>query len=338
MMADIMDYRCLRCSKPLSSVEDSLRCGACGQSYTVVDGIPVFTEDRYWGKVPLAEMEEAVRVIDKEGWEAFRERFEKRLDVAFDESRADWRFEVPLTGEWTVLDTGAGLGRNTLPLARVAKKVVAFDQSLSRMRFLKRALGREKLGNVELFVGDIFDLPLPEKSFDLIAMNGVLEWVGKTDRFADAREAQLAALRICKKLLKPGGYLYIGIENRYSFIYMRGPDHEGLMYTTFMPRAVASWYNRLRRGEPYQTYTYSKAGYDRLLRDAGFSSTEFFLPYPGYNLPRIILPYADLRALSFTLFHLVSVRSVILRNLMRLPFVLRIYRYFFFSFNIITRV
>ena len=338
MMANIMEYRCLRCSKPLSLLGEELRCSACGQTYPTVDGIPLFTPDRYWGKVPLAEMEEAIRVIDTDGWEAFRSRFEKGLDVAFDESRADWRFEAPLTSEWTVLDTGAGLGRNTLPLARAAKKVVAFDQSLARMRFLKRALAREKLDNVELFVGDIFDLPLQEKSFDLIAMNGVLEWVGKTNRFSDAREAQLAALRICKKLLKPGGYLYIGIENRYSFIYMRGPDHEGLMYTTFMPRIVASWYNRLRRGEPYQTYTYSKAGYARLLRDGGFSSSEFFLPYPGYNLPRIIVPYTDLRALSFTLLNLVSVRSGVLRALISVPFVLRIYRYFFFSFNIIGRV
>lgn len=333
-----MDYLCPACGGAVSLNGPSYACRACGRSFETVDGIPLFAKDRYWGKVPLPEMNASIDAIDSKGWDEFKKRFADRLDVAFDESRADWRFEVPLTSQWTVLDTGAGLGRNTIPLARVAKKVVAFDQSLARMRFVKRALAREKLENVDLFVGDIFELPLEPASFDLIAMNGVLEWVGKTDKFKDAREAQIAALKICKKLLKPGGCLYIGIENRYSFVYMHGPDHEGLMYTTFMPRRVASWYNRLRRGEPYQTYTYSKAGYERLLKDAGFSTTEFFLPYPGYNLPRILIPYSDLRALSYTLSHLVSVRPKVLRMLARVPFVLRVYRYFFFSFNMIARV
>jgi len=300
-----------------------------------VEGIPLYNENRYWGKVPESEMEEAVRVIETEGWEAFRKQFEHRLDVAFHDGNADWRFEVPLRPEWTVLDTGAGLGRNTIPLARVAKKVVAFDQSLVRMRFIKKRLEQERLSNVELFVGDLFDAPLAPQSFDLIAMNGVLEWVGMSDRYENGREGQLAALRKCKELLKPGGYLYIGIENRYSFVYMHGADHGGLLWTSFMPRFLARWYARMRQGAPYKTYTYSKRGYKKLLREAGFSKTEFFLPYPGYNLPRIVTPYEDLRALSFMLGRLTSLRA---GWLLRIPFALRIYRYFFFSFNIITRV
>lgn len=339
-----MPYRCPQCAGILLAQKKLLSCGTCSNTYPIVNDIPLFSKDRYWGKVPASEMEEALRVIESEGWGVFKQRFEKKLDVAFDESRADWRFEVPLTSDWTVLDCGAGLGRITIPLARVAKHVVAFDQSVLRARFIKHRIAKEQLNNVELFVGDIFDLPLPPKSFDLIALNGVLEWVGKTHRFKDARDAQVAALKICKTLLKDGGFLYIGIENRYSFVYMRQPEHGGLMYTTFMPRWLAHWYNNLRRGESYQTYTHSKREYARLLRDAGFSDTTFYLPYPGYNLPRIVIPYDDLRALRFTILHLLSGRRfgvfghLLLRTFACVPGALRMYRYFFFSFNIIARV
>ena len=304
----------------------------------VVDDIPLYNENRYWGKVPEKEMEEGVHTIEKEGWEAFRKKYEKRLDVAFHDGHADWRYEMPLTSDWTVLDTGAGLGRNTIPLARVVKKVVAFDQSLVRMRYLKKRLEKEQLSNVELFVGDLFDAPLEPHSFDMIAMNGVLEWVGMSDRYENGRDGQLAALRKCKELLKPGGYLYIGIENRYSFVYLHVADHIGLMWTSFMPRFLSRPYVRWRQGLPYKTYTYSKRGYERLLQEAGFTKQEFFLPHPGYNMPRMIVRYDDMRSLSYLLRNLTRVRNGLLRACIGIPFVLRIYRYFFFSFNITAQV
>ena len=93
----------------------------------------------------------------------------------------------------------------------------------------------------------------------------------------------------------------------------------------------------MRQGAPYKTYTYSKRGYEKLLLEAGFSKTEFFLPYAGYNQPRILVPYADLRSFRFMLTHLTSL-SKVGRALLRVPFVLRIQRYFFFSFNIIARI
>jgi SAM-dependent methyltransferase len=337
-------YICFKCGKPLTVSATAVACTACGASYSVVDGIPLFTKDRYWGKISAEEMGNALTLLDEKGWETFKEKYQKKVDVAFDESRADWRFETDLGPDSVVLDTGAGLGRNSIPLSRVVKQVVAFDQSLLRMRYLKRRAEKEGITNIQTFVGDFFELPLKEKSFDLIVMNGVLEWVGKTDRFNDPYQAQIESLKICKKLLKKGGRLYIGIENRFSFVYMRSPDHEGTMWTTFMPRMIADRYMRWKKGFSYQTYTHTKKVYARQLREAGFASSEFFLPYPGYNMPRIVTPYDDLRALRFTLTRLLSLKrlgpavSFVLETLARVPFVLRFYRYFYFSFNIIARV
>ena len=306
----------------------------------VLDGIPFFCEDRYWGKTPKEKLERALKVLDERGWEAFKKEFEGKFDFTFEENRADWRFPILLSKSSTVLDAGAGMGRISIPLARVVGKVVSVDQSFLRMKFLKKRAQQDGLNNIEVCVGDLFDLPFPKESFDLIVMNGLLEWIGMTDRYSNPREAQLKALQICRTLLKPRGYLYIGIENRFAFSYLRGIDHSGLRYTSYMPRFLADWYTRLRKGERYSTYTYSARGYRKLLREAGFNNMELYLVYPGYNVPRITIPYGNLRLLRYVIEVLMPAKGwkrAIAKQLARLRPLLWLYRELFFSFNIFVQ-
>lgn len=306
----------------------------------VVEGIPFFSEDRYWGKAPKEELEGAIKVIEEDGWDEFKARYRNKFDQTFEENRADWRFVVPISEDFRVLDLGAGMGRISIPLARVASSVVALDGSYLRMKFLKLRAQKEGLKNIELNVGDIFDQPFKEESFDLIVMNGLLEWVGATNRFRNPREAQIASLRIAKGLLKKGGYLYIGIENRFALSYLRGRDHSGLRFTSYMPRVWADLYMRLRKGRRYDTYTYTKRGYEKLLQEAGFNNMEFYLTYPGYNLPRMMIPYNNLNALSYAINSVTTGRGVKGRLawlLVRSSILLWFYRYFFFSFGIVVQ-
>ena len=304
------------------------------------DGILLFAEDRYWGKATKEELGKALTLIEDKGWDEFEKLYQGKFDFTFEENRADWRFNIPITKDSIVLESGAGMGRTTIPLARIAKKVVAFDTSFLRMKYLKKRAEKEGLENIEAFVGDIFNLPLENNSFDVVSMNGVLEWVGKTNRFKDPKEAQIEALKICRSLLKEGGYLYIGIENRFALAYLRGIDHLGLRYTSYMPRFLANIYSKLRGKGPYDVYTYSKGGYEKLLGDAGFEDYKFYLPYPGYNLPRIVIPYNNLNILKYVIKVLMpntSFTSRIVKFLSGFKFALWFYRKFFFSFNIIVK-
>ncbi|MSU74060.1 class I SAM-dependent methyltransferase [Candidatus Kaiserbacteria bacterium] len=306
----------------------------------VVEGIPFFCEDRYWGKTLKEELERALKVLDERGWEAFKREFEGKFDFTFEENRADWRFPVPLSKNSIVLDAGAGMGRISIPLARVVGKVVSVDQSFLRMKFLKKRAHEEGLDNIAVYVGDLFDLPFPKESFDLIVMNGLLEWVGMTDRYSNPREAQLESLRICRTLLKPGGYIYIGIENRFALSYLRGRDHSGLRYTSYMPRFLADWYTRFRKGERYRTYTYGARGYRKLLREAGFGEAEMYLVYPGYNAPRITVPYDTLHLLRYVIEVLMPAtgwKRTVAKRLARLRPLVWLYRELFFSFNIFVQ-
>ena len=306
--------------------------------FKTVEGISFFSEDRYWGKASKTELESALEFLGEKGWEEFRARYKNKFDMTFEENRADWRFVVPLPEKFSFLDAGAGMGRISIPLARVAESVVSMDQSFLRMKFLKLRAMEEGLNNIEVCVGDIFDAPFAEESFDLIVMNGLIEWVGATGRYNDPRKAQIASLEIARKLLKKGGHLYVGIENRLALSYLRGIDHSGLRFTSYMPRWVADIYTKIRLEKRYDTYTYTKMGYEKLLRDSGFSNFVFYLPYPGYNLPRIMIPYDNLNALSYTFRSLMSssgIKRKIIWILTHVPFALRIYRYVFFSFGIV---
>src|SRR3989344_5198268 len=302
--------------------------------------IKQFAKNRYWGKIPETELEKALDLIDSKGWMAFAEKFRDRLDFTTEENRADWRFFVPLDRHSTVLDAGAGLGRIAIPLARVVRKVVALDTSVVRMRFLRKLAEAKGLNNIETVVADIFNPPFEEESCDLIVMNGLLEWVGRTDLYRDPREAQIACLKICKKFLKKGGFLYVGIENRFAAAYLRGIDHSGLRFTSYLPRWLANKYTLLKKNHKYDTYTYSVSGYKKLFKESGFDYPDFYLVYPGYNLPRIMMPYNNLRLLKYILIHMMPANTIIrkiVKIAARSSFLVWIYRNFFFSFNIFVQ-
>ncbi len=298
-----------------------------------------FEQNPYWAK-KIEQIQNALEVIDKEGWDTFRVKFKNKLDFTDEENRADWRFFLPLDHNSRVLDAGAGLGRISIPLARVVKEVVACDSSSVRIKFLKKLAEAKGLNNIKTIVADIFNLPFEEESFDLIVMNGLLEWVGKTDLYKDPREAQIACLKAFKKLLKKGGHLYVGIENRFALAYLRGIDHSGLRFTSFLPRWLADKYTIFRTGQRYDTYTYNISGYKTLFKESGFENPDFYLVYPGYNLPRIIVPYQDLNLLKYVITAMMPSNTLVRRIAKiaaRSSLLTSIYRKFFFSFNIFAQ-
>lgn len=146
------------------------------------------------------------------------------------------------------------------------------------------------------------DLPFPDKSFDLIVVNGVLEWVGEWERNGNPRSIQLDFLKRIHRMLKDHGRLVIGVENRFGQgLFRGGKDHSGIAYTSLMPRWMASLYLRYNRQphhrmklnakREYRTYTYSQRGYKKLLAEGGFDAADFYWADPGYNQPYALVPF-----------------------------------------------
>jgi SAM-dependent methyltransferase len=97
-----------------------------------------------------------------------------------------------------VVDLGCGNGGQTLYLTELTSgAIVAIDRHAPSIGRLRAALAERGLGQrVTPLVGDIADPPLPPERFDLVWSEGALYSIGLE-----------YALRICHRLLRPGGYL-----------------------------------------------------------------------------------------------------------------------------------
>jgi len=97
-----------------------------------------------------------------------------------------------------IIDLGCGVGGQTLHLAEFTSgTIIAVDNhapSIERLRAIVAEHGLSR--RVSPVVGDLYNLEQPPASFDLIWSEGALYNIGIEN-----------ALRVCHKLLRPGGYL-----------------------------------------------------------------------------------------------------------------------------------
>ncbi len=253
------------------------------------------TKDFYWGILPREEMQRFVEAARSEGFDKARTtfKFTGRFDYADDFSRADFHFFLTTPKNAEILDLGSGYGNVTIPLSYHYEQVTAVDASrelleLSRIRAIEK--GRDNISFVHVDPLGSGALPFADASYDLVILNGVLEWVGLSGDKEDPREIQAFLLREIKRVLKPGGKIYIGIENRLFPGWWARDPHSKLPYTVFLPRPLARWYAKRRGHEDYRTYIYSFFGFKKLFAQQGLAIQKLFIPYTTYRDPVALYP------------------------------------------------
>jgi SAM-dependent methyltransferase len=179
------------------------------------------------------------------------------------------------------LDVGSGWGQLAIPLARQTR-LHALDQTVSRIRILREIARQEKVHS-QYYVGDFLTFPFLPESFDLIVMNGSLEYVGLGHE-SSAWDCQLTALRRAKDLLKPKGQLYIGIENALGLKYLMGApdDHTGKQYQFLT--------GKLGPERSNQIAIWPLSQYLKLFNLAELPSVEAYACFPDYKIPDHIIP------------------------------------------------
>jgi malonyl-CoA O-methyltransferase len=102
----------------------------------------------------------------------------------------------------TILEIGCGTGNFTSLLAArfPSAKIVALDFSPEMLTKARHKLTRETIDFI-CAEGERFLQEAPEKSFDLVASNGSLQW------FSDIGKA----IHDCARILRPGGYIHCSI-------------------------------------------------------------------------------------------------------------------------------
>lgn len=290
---------CPDCQNNLDWTGKKATCVSCGKFFQVKNGIPNFSShDFYWNQIPRDQMKHIIKRAKEIGWKEslLESNYSDKpfMDYISSPSRADWLFYLPLGKNSKVLDIGCGWGMCSIQLSKWCGKLYSVDSTLETLDFLNVRAEQEGISNIETLAVDPLDyqnLPFAEKSLDLIVLNGVLEWVGSSNDETNPLTLQINTLKYLRTLLKPGGFLYIGIENRFSYRLLSGyPVHDELPFISVLPRFLAQFLTKVIRNQNHRTYIHSKNSYRKILSDCGFSNIDFFWPRSNYRFPDQIIP------------------------------------------------
>jgi ubiquinone/menaquinone biosynthesis C-methylase UbiE len=297
-MQDVQ-FLCPTCGHHLDPRENGFSC-ANSHQYSLQNGvIKLSSQPSYWSLLPENDMQLLLSDAAAKGWKrAILESASQRVKDLYlwtdCPARADGAFYLNLDKNSSVLDLGAGWGTYTFALAPRVKEVVAADtnvQSLEWISLRARQENRANISTVHINPLDFGQIPTADRQFDAVILNGVLEWVGSYLKHGDPKTMQQNCLKEIFRVLKPGGQLWIGIENRFGLRYFQGAgdDHltyyskDKIAYTTIFPRWLADITTMRKLGQLYRTYTHSLWGHQRMLARAGFQRTDYFYPVSDYR-------------------------------------------------------
>jgi SAM-dependent methyltransferase len=309
--ATFVQLRC-RCGKNVAVDGNPVVC-QCGEELGRLSGgvVTVGQATPYWGEIPQEQMRE---LLDESKRVGYRNAVQSNVDPSLHDyilspDRAAFQQVMPVSEGGVFLDLGAGLGGISAELAKKFR-VVALEGVEERANFIALRKEQDSLGNLTVINGNVNDLRLAPGQFDGIVVNGLLEWVGLFDTTLPVEEVQQRFLAQLRSLLKPGGMIYVGIENRLGWPYLTGRlDHSGLKYTSLMPRWLATWVckgsgqYRSSHNQSYRTYTYSHPGYERLFRRAGLRIRSTHVSPRGYNLATNLVPFERNAIIHYTRHH-----------------------------------
>ncbi|MBN1865305.1 MAG: methyltransferase domain-containing protein [Victivallales bacterium] len=224
---------------------------------------------------------------DIHGWEAAADIVPEINDWVSSRNRHNGLFLANLDDNSVVLDYGCGFGSLSLAAANMAKEVVALDANDPYIRGVSIRARDGRIGNIFPILTDFYNMPFIEDTFDLIIINGVLEYIPcyrPDQRPEQTIEDFLSALT---KVLKPGGQIYLGIENRFGINYLLGAidEHSGLRFSSLLPRKLANVYSKIKRGTPYKEWTHSYGELISMFKRHGYNQGTMFAAFPDYRFP-----------------------------------------------------
>ena len=169
-----------------------------------------------------------------------------------------------------VLEIGAGCGAVTGGLAEKAKSVDCIE--LSKKRSMINAFRHKNLDNIKITVGNFEEIEI-EKKYDVVTLIGVLEYA---ESYIHSANPYDDFLKRVFSMLKPGGRLYIAIENKLGIKYFAGcrEDHLGEEFVGI---------EGYEKKQGVRTFTYSELR--NMAVKSGFSEIKFYYPFPDYKIP-----------------------------------------------------
>ncbi len=185
-----------------------------------------------------------------------------------------------------VLEIGSGCGAVTRYLGELGCSVLSVEGSLRRARITaERCRGLEE--NVTV-VNDNFKNFKCDEKFEFVILVGVLEY-GNLFMGIDGN-GPAAMLKSVKELLNPAGNIIIAIENKIGLKYWAGAPED---------HVNEAYYNIQDLYTDKSVETFGRFELTALLKQSGFSISDFMYPFPDYKFADVIITDAGLKKQGF---------------------------------------
>jgi len=129
----------------------------------------------------------------------------------------------------TLLDLGTGTGRMLELLGPDIERGLGIDLSLDMLALARARLDRAGLKHCSVRQGDIYDLPLPRDSFDVVIVHQVLHFLDDGAR----------AIREAARVLRPQGRLLVIDFAPHDLEFLR--EEHAHLRLGFAPETVTQW-------------------------------------------------------------------------------------------------
>ena len=149
-------------------------------------------------------------------WKQYYEasNLKSRIYQARKDRALAWIDELGLPPGSPVLEVGCGAGFTTLCLAQRGYDVTAFDSVSTMLDLTRQAAADFGLQNqIRTALGDVHQLQFRDGEFQLVIALGVLPWL----------HSPQVAIREIKRVLKPGGYAVMTVDNAWRLSYVLEP-------------------------------------------------------------------------------------------------------------------
>ena len=237
---------------------------------------------------------------------------DERSEHRSDDACGNWLWLVDLARWERALDVQGGIGTMTAALARHFTSVHYVDASRPPLQFARARFSEDRSANVACAQAGSGALPYRNATFDCVVWNVALGRGVPGVALVDSPAVLAAVLTECRRVLRPGGCLYLGIAT--------GPVPGRVLPVGGILSALVRMVVRAIRVLPVWTWrraTMQVRRVERLavaraiprqLRAAGFARVQAFYIDPSFQQPWSIIPARRRAVLAYERLQMTSAR------------------------------
>ncbi|UCE86717.1 MAG: methyltransferase domain-containing protein [Deltaproteobacteria bacterium] len=200
-------FQCPRCSGDLRLAEATFDCLGCDQAFAIRDGIPMLFWPNEWDPA-RKDVTDVVKSFYEETPFPNYDDFDSVASLARKAREGIFArmLDQQVPPGTRILECGCGTGQLSNFLSISNRSVFATDLCVNSLRLGQQFAREHQLSRVQFVQMNLFRPVFKPGSFHLVISNGVLHHT--SDPFE--------AFRSISTLVKPGGFILIGLYHRYG--------------------------------------------------------------------------------------------------------------------------